>query len=258
MDERVETNRRRWDEMAALHETTYFSDADAIDDELKPFEVEELGDVAGHRVCHLQCHLGGNSMALARLGSTVMGVDFSEVALETARRRTHDAGLDDHVQYVCSTVDDAVDATGGGFDGVYTSWGALCWLPSIESWAQVVCALLRPGGWVYVADTHPHAMALRWPGYRYGGTVAIYDDAQGDYTDADARFEHSEAWEWNHGIGEIVTALAGAGMRIAWLHEHTTVAWNLADDGLVRASDGLWHLPDSTLPLSFSLRATKQ
>jgi len=258
MDERVEVNRRRWDEMAALHETTYFTDASAIDDELTSIEPDELGEIDDQRVCHLQCHLGGNSIALARLGATVVGVDFSEVALETARRRARDADLDGRVRFVCATVDDAVAATGGDFDGVYTSWGALCWIPSIDSWARVVCALLRVGGWVYVADTHPHAMTIRWPSYPYGGRVAIHDEAQGDYTDPNAQFEHAEAWEWNHGIGEIVSALAMAGMRIEWLHEHTSVSWNLADGSLTRAADGTWELPGSTLPLSFSLRATKE
>src|SRR5262245_42815522 len=132
MDERVEANRLRWAEMAALHETTYFDGDRAIDDELVPFELEELGRVDGQRVCHLQCHIGGNSIALARLGATVVGVDFSDVALEIAGRRTSEAGVEDRVQFVCATVDDAVDATDGDFDGVYTSWGVLCWLPSIE------------------------------------------------------------------------------------------------------------------------------
>jgi len=127
MDERVEVNRRRWEEMTALHETTYFDDDKAIDDELEPFELDELGDIVGQRLCHLQCHIGGNSIALARLGATVVGVDFSDVALELARRRARDAGYVDRVEFVCATVDDAVEATGGGFDGVYTSWGVLSW-----------------------------------------------------------------------------------------------------------------------------------
>ena len=109
---------------------------------------------------------------------------------------------------------------------------------------------MRPGGWLYLADTHPHAAALRWTNHRYGGAVAIFDDGQGDYTDLDARFEHSEAWEWNHGIGEVVTALVGSGMRIEWLREHTTAAWNLSDPDIVQR-DGMWEVPGSTLPLSF-------
>jgi SAM-dependent methyltransferase len=259
MDERVEVNRRRWAEMTALHETTYFAGDRAIDSSLKPFELDELGDVAGQRICHLQCHIGGNSIALARLGATVVGVDFCDVALEVARQRAHDDGVDGRVSFVCSTVDDAVDATRGNFDGVYTSWGVLSWLPSITSWARVVHGLLRTGGWLYVADTHPHAAALRWSGSPYGGEVGVFDDDQGDYTDLDAQFEHPESWSWNHGIGEIVSALAAAGMRIEWLHEHTTVAWHLGDpEHLRQGTDGMWEVPDSTLPLSFSLRATKE
>src|SRR5262245_50883349 len=259
MDERVEVNRRRWDEMAALHETTYFTGPRALDEDLTPVELGELGDISAQRICHLQSHIGGNSIALARLGATVVGVDFSEVALDLARRRTRDAGFDGRVEFVLATVDDAVEVTGGGFDGVYTSWGVLDWLPSVDTWARVVCGLLVTGGWLYVADTHPHAAALRWSNHRYGGAVGIFDDDQGDYTDLGAQFEHPEQWNWNHGIGEIVTALAGTGMRIEWLHEHTIVAWHLADEQhLVQRSDGQWEVPGSTLPLAFSLRARKE
>jgi SAM-dependent methyltransferase len=259
MDDRVEVNRRRWEEMTALHERTYFDGSEAIDDDLVAFELGELGDIAGQRICHLQCHIGGNTIALARVAATVVGVDFSEVALEVARRRVRGARIEDRVHFVCSTVDDAVDAAGGDFDGVYTSWGVLAWLPSIAAWARVVHGLLRPGGWLYVADTHPHAASLRWPIYRYGGSVGIFDDEQGDYTDIDAQFEHPEAWNWNHGLGEIVTALAAAGMRIDFLREHTIAAWDLGDrDHVVQRDDGTWEVPNSTLPLSFSLRATKE
>ena len=47
-------------------------------------------------------------------------------------------------------------------------------------------------------------------------------------------------------------------MRVEWLHEHTTSAWNLADERLTQRPDGQWEMPGSTLPLSFSLRATKE
>jgi SAM-dependent methyltransferase len=261
MDERLAVNRRRWDEMSDLHIETY-----AIDDvdasgvhSLKSFEPGELGDVRGRRICHLQCHIGGDSFALAQLGArSVVGVDFSPRSIEIAETRAGDLGIADRVTFVCATVDDARDATGGGFDAVYTSWGVLCWLPDLDAWARVVQALLVPGGRLYLAETHPYATAVRWPGSVYGGGHAAFDDVQGDYTDADAQFDHPESWEFSHGIGDVVTALAGAGMRLDWLREHTEVPWNLNDRArLVRRPDGMWELPDSTLPLSFSLRATK-
>ncbi len=259
MDERIATNRRRWDEMARLHVETYGSpDADEHGwHALKSFEVDELGAVQGLRMCHLQCHIGGQSFALAELGATVVGVDFSPTAIEVARERAEELGLADRVAFVCATVDDAPAVAGTGFDAVYTSWGVLCWLPDLDDWARVVHTLLRPGGWLYLAETHPYAVASRWDGYDYGGGVAHFDDQHGDYTDDDALFEHPESWEWSHGVGEIVTALAAAGMRIDWLHEHDISAWHLNDaDALVQGDDGMWRSPGSTLPLSFSLHAT--
>ena len=140
---------------------------------------------------------------------------------------------------------------------MYTSWGVLCWLPDLDRWAQVVHELLVPGGWLYLAETHPYATALRWSS-PYAGNVAQFNDEHGDYTDAAAQFEHPESWEWSHGLGEIVTALAGAGMRIDWLHEHAESGWHLNDEEhMVKGADGMWSVPGSTLPLSFSLRATR-
>ncbi|MGE3449288.1 MAG: class I SAM-dependent methyltransferase [Microbacteriaceae bacterium] len=261
MDERVEVNRRRWEEMTDLHVVTYrIDERDQLADySLKSFEFGELGPIDGARICHLQCHTGDNSFALAQRGAAeVVGVDFSRRSIEVASARAARVGLADRVRFVEATVEDAVGAAGSGFDGVYTSWGVLCWLPDIRAWAATVHDLLGPGGWLYLADTHPYAAALHWPGYPYGGTTAVFDDGQGDYTDADAVFEHPESWEWNHGIGEIVTALAEAGLTLDWLHEHPAAGWHLNDRlGLVERDDGMWEAPGSTLPLSFSLHATK-
>lgn len=164
MDERLEVNRRRWDEAAVLHRRTYFLPDEVVRDaELAPFMVDELGDLSGLRVCHLQCHIGGDSLSLARLGaSMVVGVDFSAVSLETARARAVEAGLADRVTFVEVSVDDAPTATGGAFDVVHTSGGVLCWMPSIDAWASSVHDLLRPGGWLHLAEMHPYACAARW------------------------------------------------------------------------------------------------
>jgi SAM-dependent methyltransferase len=261
MDERVATNQRRWDEMSDLHIDTYaIDDVDAAGvHTLKPFEPDELGDLGGLRVCHLQCHIGGDSFALAQLGAaSVVGVDFSPRSVTIARERAARLGLADRVEFVCATVDDARSACRGNFDAVYTSWGVLCWLPDLDAWARVVHEILAPGGWLYLAEFHPYATSIRWDRYAYGGAAPVFKDSHGDYTDADARFEHPESWEWTHGVGEIVTALAAAGMRIDWLHEHREVSWDLNDrDHLVERDTGMWEVPGSTLPLSFSLRATK-
>lgn len=261
MDERVAANQRRWDEMADLHLRTYRVDErdQAGEFPLKAFEPAELGSIGGLRVCHLQCHIGDNSFGLAQLGAAeVIGVDFSARSIDIAARRAQRLGLADRVRFVQATVDQAASILGPTFDGVYTSWGVLCWLPDLGRWAATVSGLLRPGGWLYLADTHPYACSVRWPGHPYGGAAAVFDDDHGDYTDAEAQFEHPESWEWNHGLGEVVTALADAGMTLQWLREHPVVAWHLNDpDHLIQRADGMWEQPGSALPLSFSLRATK-
>src|SRR5581483_596765 len=81
---------------------------------------------------------------------------------------------------------------------------------------------------------------------------------QGSYADRAAHVEQTLEYVWPHSIGEIVTVLASAGLRIDFLHEWPFLVWPLPF--LVEAPDGTWRLPESTageIPLSFTLRATK-
>jgi len=256
----MEVNRQRWAEMTRLHLSTYeHLDAEvAGQDSLKPFEVSELGVLGGRRICHLQCHLASDSMSLARRGATVVGVDFSSESIEIARSRVAKAELADRVRFVHASVYDAPSVLKDTFDLVYTSWGVLTWLPDIDRWASTVAALLHSGGFLYLAEGHPYAEALRWSRWTYGGATAHFDDSQGDYTDEDARFEHPESWNWSHGLGEVVTAIANAGLPIDFVHEHSVVAWHLNDtEHLRQRPDGMWEDPQATLPLSYSIKATK-
>jgi SAM-dependent methyltransferase len=256
----MEVNRRRWAEMTRLHLTTYVHlDAEtAGQDSLKPFEGSELGDLGGKRICHLQCHLASQSMSLARRGATVVGVDFSSESLDIARTRVAQAGLTDRVSFVETSVYEAPSVLKETFDVVYTSWGVLSWLPDIGRWAAIVATLLHPGGFLYLAESHPYAEALRWSESTYGGATPHFDDSQGDYTDDGARFMHPESWNWSHGLGEVVTAVANAGMQIDFLHEHPEVAWHLNDEEhLHKRPDGMWEDLQATLPLSYSIKATK-
>jgi SAM-dependent methyltransferase len=256
VDERLATNQRRWDEMAALH-VVQQHDAEG-DHHLRPFEALELGELSGRRVCHLQCHIGSDSLALCRLGASVVGVDFSGAAVKAASGLASRRAAADRCRFVQASVDEAPGLLGASFDIVYTSWGVLVWLPDLLSWASSIEALLVPDGFVYLAESHPYAEALRWPEWHYGGAVPHFDDTQGDYTDDQALFDHPESWQWSHGLGEVVTALADAGLRIDFLHEHAVAAWHLNDaDHLTLRPDGMYEQPGSSLPLSYSLKASK-
>ena len=158
----VEANRANWDERAELHAARdgsgygierFVDDHEALSDVVR-FDLPLLGDIRGRRAVHLQCHIGTDTLSLARLGARVTGLDFSETAIAEARRLVAESG--DDVDFVRSDVRDAASVLqAASFDLVYTGIGALCWLPRVDEWARVVAALLAPGGSLFIREGHP-------------------------------------------------------------------------------------------------------
>jgi SAM-dependent methyltransferase len=69
------------------------------------------------------------------------GLDFSPAAVEQARALSEEVGAG--VDFVEADVYDAAQVLPPGeFDLVFTGIGALCWLPSVARWAEVVQELL--------------------------------------------------------------------------------------------------------------------
>lgn len=231
-DDWIEINRSWWDERAPLHEGSRFYDLDgfiARPDRLRPYELEDLGDVSGRTLVHLQCHLGTDTLSWATRGARVVGLDFSEPAVDAARRLAARLGYDDgRAEFVCSNVYDAAEALGHRtFDVVYTGLGALNWLDDLERWAAVACSLVAPGGRLYVAEFHPFVgvfgdddLTIAW-GYWDRGRYA----ADGTYADLDAGTTANTSAECNATIGEVVTAVAGQGLVIRSLREHDTTLY---------------------------------
>ena len=156
-DEWREANRANWDERVPIHVSGEFYDVASFkggQERLQPFEIDEVGDVSGKELLHLQCHFGIDTLSWACRGARVTGLDFSAPAVVAARGLASDMGLE--ATFVQSDVYDAVDATGGlSFDIVYTGRGAIIWLPDMGRWAEVVADLLEPGGFLYLTEFHP-------------------------------------------------------------------------------------------------------
>jgi SAM-dependent methyltransferase len=265
-------NRANWDERVPAHVASpdyavqrFYADPGFLSGVVR-FDVPLLGPVAGLRAVHLQCHIGTDTVSLARLGASMTGVDYSGPAIAAARELA--AGTAADATFVQSDVYGVVDVLGaGGFDLVYTGVGALCWLPDIRRWARVVAGLLRPGGRLFIREGHPMLWTLADPGddgllvvgypYFEQAEPQVWDQG-GTYVTTDAVFEHTVTHEWNHGLGEIVTALLDAGLTITGLAEHDSVPWN-ALPGLMTESDGEWRLTDRPcrLPCSYTLQAVK-
>lgn len=229
---------------------------------LKGVDVDAVGDVRGKKLLHLQCHFGLDTLSWARLGAAVTGLDFSPEAIAAARALARETGL--AARFVCSDVYDAPAALGERFDVVYTGVGALCWLPDVARWADVVAALLAPGGLLYLRECHPvlHALdessdpAAPRLAYPYFEAEATRFEVGGTYADPKARVANATTYQWNHGIGEVVTALVTAGLAIEALHEHRGCDWQALPQ-MARGPDGMWRLPEhgEMLPLMYSIRA---
>jgi SAM-dependent methyltransferase len=276
-----DANRARWDESVPIHVASQGYDMEGFlrgEKALYPVEVAEVGDGAGKTLLHLQCHFGMDTLSWARLGAKVTGLDFSGPAVEQARELAQRIGVTD-ATFVQSNLYDARANLQGQFDVVYTGIGALCWLHDIREWARIVAHFVRPGGFFYIYEGHPVLWALDIE--RDDGQLLITEpyferpqpsEYSDEYTYVDGPpLKNTGNYEWNHGMGEIVTALIDAGLRIEFLHEHREMAWQglpwMISDEAPAAGDqsrhqrrSSWRLPDDQrdkLPLMYSIRASK-
>lgn len=264
----VETNRDWWDERVPTHAKSKFYDLKSFRkgrDDLRPFEAGELGvDPAGLDLLHLQCHLGTDTLSWARRGARVVGLDFSEPAIESARALAADIGLADQSEFVHSNVFDAVEALGGRtFDVVYTGIGALTWLPDIGRWAEVASALVKPGGVLYVVEIHP----FLWPfgdtdepklQFPYFGDVES-PDAAGSYTDRNLETKHNHVFEHNWSMGPVISAVVNVGLTVELVGEHE-IGMEQKWPFMIRDKNGHWVMPNDrpSIPQLWSLRARKR
>ncbi|HET9719866.1 MAG TPA: class I SAM-dependent methyltransferase [Solirubrobacteraceae bacterium] len=272
MDESLKINLLNWNERVPAHVASpgyavqrFLEDPEHLSRVVR-FDRPRLGDISGLRGVHLQCHIGTDTLSLARLGADMTGLDFSGPALREARRLAERAGA--RIKYVEAEVYAAMDVLApGAFDFVYTGIGALCWLPRVRPWARVIAELLRPGGWFFMREGHPVLWSLAERSddllvieHPYFETEAptVWDEP-GTYVETDHVFQSTVTHEWNHGLGEILTALMDSGLQPTMLVEHQSVPWEALPGQMEQDEDSHWRLREgrSRLPLTYTVRAVK-
>ena len=268
-----ELNRANWDDRVPAHVASadyavrrFVSDP-AFISEVVRFDLPRLGDIAGLRGVHLQCHIGTDTVSLARLGATMTGLDFSAPAVAAARKLASETGV--NATFVQADLYAAPEVLGrGGFDLVYTGIGALCWLPDIRRWADVVATLLKPGGRLFMREGHPMLWAIDerhldrlvvdYPYFETAEPIVFADPST--YVETEVTLQHEVTHSWNHGLGEIVSALLDVGLTLTQLVEHDTVPWE-ALPGLMERVGELreWRLVErrERLPMTYTLQAVK-
>ena len=273
MDTYLNLNRANWDERAPLHAVSvdyatarFIADPGFLSTVVR-FDQSRLGDIRGLRGLHLQCHIGTDTLSLARLGAVMTGLDFSGASLEQARRLA--SACNTAINYIEAPVYEALqNLDGKSFDLIYTGIGALNWLPRIDEWAKNVAGLLHPGGRLFLREGHPMLMAvdedcqdqlsINRP-YFERPEPMIWDDDD-TYVKVDAAIKSSTTHEWNHGLGEVISALLRHGLNLVAMEEHDSIPWEALPGQMTLGNDGEWRLKSEPwrLPLSYTLQAVKR
>jgi SAM-dependent methyltransferase len=273
MTDSRDVNLAMWDERAPAHAASpdygvqrFLADPAYLSHVVR-FDLPRLADITGLDGVHLQCHIGTATISLARLGARMTGLDFSPAALAQARALSERTGAG--VQFVEADVYDAVTALGGRqFDLVFTGIGALCWLPEITRWAEVVRDLLRPGGRLFLREGHPMLWSIdetRGDGLLvvefpyFGRPEPLVWTDESTYVTTEASFVHNTSHNFSHGLGEIVTAVLDVGLRLTMLVEHDSVPWEAFPGHMVRGTDEEWRLADRPWRLAhtYTLQAVR-
>jgi SAM-dependent methyltransferase len=268
MDTYKKANRALWNEWTSIHEKSEFYDLESFKagtSTLDPIELEELGDVSSKTLLHLQCHFGLDTLSWARLGAQVTGVDFSEKAIALARSLSKELSIP--ANFVCCDIYNLPNILSGEFDIVFTSGGVLSWLPDLQGWAQVIAHFLKPSGFFYIREFHPFAyifddregvtdLRVFYPYFH--SPEPMKSPVKGSYADRRATVSQPVEYAWAHHLGETLTSLISAGLRIEFLHEFPHCGYQLLPF-MERGEDGMWHLKDQkeSIPFMFSIKATK-
>jgi SAM-dependent methyltransferase len=260
MDEHIDANRRTWGLVAEDHYHAYKAQLEERETLISEIQQQELGDIRGKSLIHLQCNTGADTVSLARMGATVTGVDLVPENIHYARKLAEDFGIDD-ARFIESDVLEIKEIHHETYDIVYTTEGVLCWLPDLALWARNVRALMKDDGYLYLMDSHP--VFMMWDEeklpelevkYPYFLKPADEDDWIGGYA---SKPKEGKNYSWMYSIGEIITVLSAAGLHVEWLHEFDWLFYRVGDK-MVQLPDGHWIWPEykDKLPHTFSLKAT--
>jgi ubiquinone/menaquinone biosynthesis C-methylase UbiE len=271
MDEFLEANRELWDAWTGINAASEFYDVSSFKTgqdgiRLADYERAEIGPIEGRTLLHLQCHFGLDTLSWARLGARVTGADFSPAGIAAARALADELAIP--ATFIESNIYQLPEVLDGQFDVVYTSRGVLGWLPDIAGWARVAARYVKPGGFLYVTEVHPVAQVFESEGVKPGELKLAYPywshqaplsfAVKGSYADPSAPTDGLVEHGWDHSLGEIVSSVIEAGLRLEFLHEFDFVEWPV--EFLVRGEDGRYRLPAGSkgeLPLFFSLKASR-
>jgi SAM-dependent methyltransferase len=256
-------NKDTWNEKVKIHSK---SDMYQLEDfkkgksSLMSYETKALGNVEGKSLLHLQCHFGQDTLSWGRMGASCVGVDLSDEGIKLAKSLNNELKLD--AQFVCCNVLDTSKYVKDTFDIVFTSYGVIGWLPDLKPWGKMIAERLKKGGTFYMVEFHPIVWMFDYlegkPVMKYGymQDEVIYEEYEGTYANMESKMISKE-YGWNHGLSEVINALAEAGLHIAYVKEYDESPYNVLPD-LIENKSGMFTTKDKLYPLIFEIKATKR
>ena len=262
------TNLKRWNELVDINAKSKSYDLEGFKQgktSLLPIEIEEVGDVSGKTILHLQCHFGMDTLSWARMGAKVTGVDYSNKAIQLARNLSKELNIP--ATFIESNIYNIPNVLNKKFNIVFTSYGVLCWLPDLHKWAEIISNFLKQGGIFYIIEGHPFGNLINEHyrerfkiGYNYfnqNKPMRFEDDTS--YAFTDKKIQNKVTYEWFHPISDIINSLIIYGLEIEFLHEFPFGFFQIHPD-MQQRDDGYWEFQtfEFSIPMLFSLRAKKK
>ena len=160
-------------------------------------------------------------MSLSRMGADVIGVDLSDKGIDAAKQLNTKLRL--NAKFIHSDVYDLPNNLNEKFDIVFTSYGVIGWLPDINKWAETIAHFLKPGGKLIFVEFHPFVWMydddFLKVSYNYFKDEPIVGEENGSYADKNTENKYKYMC-WNHGLGEVTSALLKVGLSLEHLKEY--------------------------------------
>lgn len=257
----IDSNKHAWSQVSHDHYLAFKKSLLDNKHKFNKYIQNELGDLSGKKIIHLQCNTGADTLLLAQMGESTVGVDLVPDNIFYARKLAEDFKIM-NVSFIESDIMELMDKHSEKYDVVFVSEGAIGWLPDLKQWGKTIRSLLKDDGFFYVFDSHPfflmmdeeklanNVLDIKYP---YFGKEPDVDDSIGGYA-SEPKYG-VKAYFWSYTISDLINSLTSAGLHINYFNEFKENFFN--SGGLCRTEDGLFNYSNNTdkFPMSFSIKA---
>ena len=257
----IDSNKHAWSQLSKDHYLTFKKFLLESRHKFNRYIQNEIGDLSGKKIIHLQCNTGADTILLARMGESAVGVDLVPDNVFYAKKLAEDLNIT-NVDFIESDIMKLMDKHNEKYDVVFVSEGAIGWLPDLKQWGKTIRHLLKDDGFFYIFDCHPfflmmdegkiadNIMDIKYP---YFGKEPDVDDAIGGYA-SETKYG-VKSYYWMYTVSDVVNSLISAGLHIHYFNEFKENFFDAG--GSSNIGDGLFNYSYNTdkFPMSFSIKA---